>query len=109
MQVFFYAVLADMTAVLNSGVYMTLKHYSDHLNNGINWNRWEAESFFSKKESMELLISLEKLEFETACGNCGVLKYTEDSFIIVSVWHLVYCFVDRLHMKGSKKRPGSSF
>ncbi len=60
---------------------------------------------------MDLLLSLEKLEIENACGDCGALKYIEESFIMASVWHLVYCivFVDGLHMKGSKICPGSSF
>ncbi len=42
---------------------------------------------------MDLLLSLEKLEIENACGDCGALKYIEESFIMASVWNLVYCIV----------------
>lgn len=52
-----------------------------------------------KKESegeknMDLYcFSWKKIEIENASGNCGARKYIEESFIMASVWHHVYCIV----------------
>lgn len=51
----------------------------------------------SKKQNKKKLWTscsfLRKLEIENTRGNCGALKYIEESFIMASVWHLVYCIV----------------
>ncbi len=57
----------------------------------MNWNRYQAEYAILKKKR--------KKERKKECGptvilgDCDALKYIEESFIMVSVWHLVYCIV----------------